>query len=227
MWDEYSQELSKSYKVVMIDLPGHGESGFFSEGTTLELMAKVVNTILTELDILKASIVGHSMGGYVSLAFAELFPHKLDRLILFHSSAYADTDAVIENRITAIEVLKKHPMLYVKHTVNSLFRAETIDNFKDSIAGLVDSAQKVNPTGYIEAVKAMKSRPNRFYLLSENIRTFFVAGRFDPVIPEDLSSSQIEKLPKGNGVFLEEAGHMGFVEEKEKALKIISYFLEC
>ena len=227
MWDDYAETLSESFQVILIDLPGHGDSGFFSTGTTMDLMAEMVNALLDELKIEKVQMVGHSMGGYVILAFAELFRKKLRSFILLHSTAFADTEEIVERREKAIKMFHLHPKLLIKQTIPGLFRKETLFNFSNSKNRLIENALKVNSSfgGYIEALKAMKSRPDRIHILRKGIPKYFIAGRYDPVISENNSFRQIYFLRHGNGIFLEESGHMGFIEEKETTLQLISRFL--
>ncbi len=226
MWEEYSNELAKSFHVILIDLPGHGRSGFFSKETTIDRMAEMVNALIDHLGLSKVQMVGHSLGGYVSLSFADLFPDNLESFILFHSFALADSIEVKAKRELAIEFLEKHPKLYIKQTITGLFRADKIGNFKSEVDQLIKNALKANPKGYSEAVIAMKNRPDRSFILQSDISKYFIAGRFDPVISAKSSIEQIEQIKNGSGIFLEQAGHMGFIEEKETVLNLIVQFLK-
>ena len=227
IWKEYSGRLSEDFRVITIDLPGHGESAFFSSGTTIDLMAETVNALLDELKVEKAHLVGHSMGGYVTLAFAELFRKKLSGFVLFHSTAFDDSEEALERRNKAIAMLKSHPELYINQTIPGLFRRETLYKFSGEKYTLIKNALKTGPPyqGYIEAVKAMRDRPDRIPVLRKNIPKLFLAGRYDPVIPENISFRQMYFMRHGESAFLEESGHMGFIEEKEAAYKIIRDFL--
>jgi pimeloyl-ACP methyl ester carboxylesterase len=227
MWDDYAESLSENFQVVLIDLPGHGESGFFSTGTTIDLMAEMVNALLDDLNIKKVQMVGHSMGGYVILAFAELFKRKLKSFILLNSTAFEDPEENLEKREKAIEMLESHPELYIKQTIPGLFREETLFHFSNEKHKLISSALKVNApyNGYIESVKAMRDRPDRIHMLRTHVPKLFIAGSYDPVIPENTSFRQMHFLRHGDDIFLEESGHMGFIEEKETTLQLIKQFL--
>ena len=225
MWEEYAKELAKAFHVILIDLPGHGQSGFFSNSTTIDRMAEMVKAVIDHLMLSKVHMVGHSLGGYVSLSFAELFPERLESFILFHSTAYADSDEVKAKRMLALEMLDRHPNLYIKQSIKGFFRAETIGNFKPEVDLLIENALDVNSRGYAGAVEAMKTRPDRIHVLKSNISKYFIAGKYDPVISSESSEMQIEQVNNGSGIFLEQAGHMGFVEEKETAFQLIVQFL--
>ena len=91
IWHDLAASLARSYRVICIDLPGHGESGCFGYVHSMELMAQAVKAVLDQLRLKRYVMAGHSMGGYVALAFAELYPDNLRGLALFHCTAYPDT----------------------------------------------------------------------------------------------------------------------------------------
>ena len=128
-------------------------------------------------------------------------------------------------RDLAVEMLYRHPKLYIKQTIKGLFRADTIGNFKTDVDRLIENALKVNSKGYVGVVEAMKTRPDRIHILKSNISKYFIAGKYDPVITAESSAMQIEQINNGSGIFLEQAGHMGFIEENINAFKLISQFL--
>jgi pimeloyl-ACP methyl ester carboxylesterase len=92
LWEKTIADLSKSYRVIAIDLPGHGKTPCFGYAHSMDLMAKCVKAVMDSLRLKKYVIIGHSMGGYAGLAFADLFPDHLKGLCLFHSSSYPDSD---------------------------------------------------------------------------------------------------------------------------------------
>ena len=91
IWDYFAKEMSYNYQVITIDLPGFGNSSVFAETHTMESMAEIVNKILEKEKIQDCIVVGHSMGGYVSLALAEKYPEKIEGIVLFHSHAEEDS----------------------------------------------------------------------------------------------------------------------------------------
>ena len=106
IWVDIAPILSKKNKVITIDLPGHGKSGCIADTHTMEMMAEVVNYILEENKIDQASFIGHSMGGYISLAFAEKYESKINTLVLLNSSTEADSSERKINRDRAIKIIK-------------------------------------------------------------------------------------------------------------------------
>ena len=124
IWDDYAKELSKRYRVICIDLPGHGKSDCFGYVHSMELMADAVNAVLEKLNLRKIFLAGHSMGGYTGLAFAEKYPDKIKGLCLFHSTANADSEERKENRNRALEIVKKNHKKFINQIIPLWFAKE-------------------------------------------------------------------------------------------------------
>ena len=121
MWKKLIPEFSKNNFLVTIDFPGHGKSGVISETHSMELMAEVVHELLKELNIASATFIGHSMGGYVALAYAELYEKEAEKLILLNSTPQADSEERKENRDRSIEIVGKVPEAYISMAIGNLF----------------------------------------------------------------------------------------------------------
>jgi len=120
IWKPFVEELSKNRQVIAIDLPGHGLSGNIDDIHTMELMADAVQHILLHLSVDKASFLGHSMGGYVSLAFYEKFPTMTKGLVLLNSTPEADSDEKKKNRERSISLLKRNKKAFVSMAISNL-----------------------------------------------------------------------------------------------------------
>ena len=105
-WTKFALQLGRYYKIISIDLPGHGKTKLPSEDLTMEIMADAVNDVLEYEQIKRTLIVGHSMGGYVTLAFAKKYYDKVIGFSLFHSHPFADPKAVVEKRKKEINLVK-------------------------------------------------------------------------------------------------------------------------
>ena len=120
IWENTIQSLSKSYRVIAIDLPGHGSTDCFGYVHTMELLAKCVKTVMDSLRLKKYVIIGHSMGGYAGLAFADMYPDNLRGLCLYHSTAYADSDEKKKDRTRSIKVVKANHKIYTTEVIKNL-----------------------------------------------------------------------------------------------------------
>jgi pimeloyl-ACP methyl ester carboxylesterase len=104
IWDSFREQLSDSFRVIVIDLAGHGKSECVDTIHTMELQAEVVYEVLRKCKVKSCVMIGHSMGGYVTLAFADKYPEMLKGLCLFHSHPYPDTADDRKNRSRTIEI---------------------------------------------------------------------------------------------------------------------------
>ena len=136
IWDELAPKLSKKNKVIIIDLPGHGKSGCMAEIHSMELMAEVINFILEKNNIGQASFIGHSMGGYISLAFTEKYESKVNALILLNSTTEKDSPEKKINRDRFIKIIKYNQEVFVKMAILALFPADKKKEFQHHIDNL-------------------------------------------------------------------------------------------
>lgn len=223
VWDEFSTALSKKFRVIAIDLPGFGETECIGYVHSMELMAQCVHAIMKHLNLRKYIVVGHSMGGYVALAFAELFGENLRGLCLFHSSSYADTVEKKADRDRGIAAVKKHPAQYLKTFSTNLFA----DPNDPHIKKLQEIVLTSSPRGVVAALEGMKMRPSREIILKfANYPVLFILGKKDKVINYEVVLPQTEVPKRKEVVLLENAGHMGFYEapiETSQTLRKFAY----
>ena len=225
IWNEFSKQFSKRFRVIAIDLPGHGETPAVGYIHSMEMMAACVKTVADKLKLRKYILVGHSMGGYVAMAFAELFPRNLKGVCLFHSSARADSEEKKLERARTIKAIKKNHIPFVEGFFEKLFAAENAENFKTEIRNLRISAAKLTRQSIVNSLEGMKERPDREIILrSAKIPFLFIIGKKDVVLNYENLIQQTENNDRSSMILLENAGHMGFLEEKEKTLKAISRF---
>ena len=226
MWDDFSSELSADYRVVRIDLPGHGGSECAGEVHTMAFMADVVKAVLDHLSIRKCLVVGHSMGGYVALAFARKYGFMLRGLGLFHSSAFADTVQVREARMKAMVVVRENHHDFLTGFIPDLFAPENRERFKEDIAMLLERAKRMPKEGVMASLMGMRERPDATDVLaSVNCPVMFIAGHKDSRIPVKSVQEQILFPDISYALFLKNAGHMGFLEERDRAVAFVRHFL--
>ena len=133
MWKNYIELLSQKNRVITIDLLGHGKSECLGYIHSMEDQADMVHAVLLELKIRKAVLVGHSMGGYVALAFAELYPNIVKGLILLNSTSRADSDERKLNRERAIKAVKQNYTAFVRMSIANLFSEDNRERLTDEI----------------------------------------------------------------------------------------------
>jgi pimeloyl-ACP methyl ester carboxylesterase len=227
IWGSFGKELSKHNRLISMDLPGHGKSSPVCENQTIEIMADSVKAVLDHLDIGRAVIIGHSMGGYVTLAFAEIFPEKTFAYCLFHSHALADSEEKKMNREREIDLVRSgKKSLIINTNIPRTFANDNIIKLAAEVERAKDIALNTKDEGIICALHGMKSRPDRQRVLKESsVPVMIIAGRKDNNIPFGIYEQHFSLAKQTEILILEDSGHMGFIEEEEKSLNGIAKFL--
>lgn len=227
IWESFGQELERDFHVITIDLPGHGQSETLADVHPMELMADLVHDILVTNNVDRCMMLGHSMGGYVTLAFAARYPRMLAGICLFHSGALADTDEAVANRNRTIEIVKKHHHQFISQFIPELFAPENRGPLAAEIVILQDEARQIGPEAIVAALEGMKQRPSHLgTLLEVPFPVLFVGGKQDARIPVDKLLSQ-SVLPRHSEVLLlDGCGHMGYLEAPVTTLKAVKHFAE-
>ncbi|SFU68227.1 Pimeloyl-ACP methyl ester carboxylesterase [Pustulibacterium marinum] len=224
IWNSFSAELSKDYQVIAIDLPGHGTTDVFAEVHTMEFMAAVVHEVLVAENILKAAFIGHSMGGYVALAFLKNYPDLVSHLMLFNSSASEDSEEKKQNRDRGIKVVQQMPENFISMGVMNLFSEDHKKTFAPEIATLKEQALQTPVAGVIAALAGMKLRKASVQTLKEaSIVKHYIIGNQDPTIQVAEILDQADEVEADTTVVA--GGHMSYIENKDEALQAILSFL--
>ena len=226
IWAFFAEKLSNKFQVITIDLPGFGLTDNFSEIHTMELMADTVKAVLDHLKIERCVMAGHSMGGYVSLAFAEKYPKILSGLCLFNSQAAADSEEAKINRDRIIKIIQKNSSVFINEFIPDLFAESNKAKYKDQIERLKLDAAETSKEGIIAALRGMKDRPDSLSLLkSFNKPILFISGKKDKRIPSETILNQAALPHHSEVLLLEGIGHMGYIEAKDKTLMVLRDFV--
>lgn len=228
LWKDFSDVLSADYRVVCIDLPGFGDSEVCDGYPSTEVYAQSVHDLVVELKLAPFVVIGHSLGGYVTLAFAQLFPELLRGFGLFHSTVFADAADRRATREKAIEFVTNHGSgAYVATLIPKLFTEPNKIRFADRIAGLIEKGSAAPAQGIIDATVSMRDRKDRSQLLKDvKVPVLFIAGKEDTTVPLAQSEQQAVFSKNVRSYFLEDCAHMGMVEQPEQSLEAIQDFVE-
>jgi pimeloyl-ACP methyl ester carboxylesterase len=227
IWDGLSKSLENDYTVVIPDLPGSGRSMAETTGITMDSLAESIKLILENEKISKCAMIGHSMGGYVTLAFAEKYPEWLDRLGLFHSSAFADDEDKKAMRKKNMEFITKHGSLkFLEQSVPKLFSGESNEKSPELIREIVQRYSNFPPSSLVHYTEAMMNRPERTEILKNFPRpVLFILGEYDTAVPLEQGLKQTY-LPVISYIYVcTHSGHMGMLEEPEFCINAVKYFL--
>ncbi|AWI27176.1 alpha/beta fold hydrolase [Flavobacterium pallidum] len=225
MWEAFVPELSKKYRVITIDLLGHGQTQPMGYIQTMEENADAVYTVLHELRVRKAVLAGHSMGGYVALAFAELYPDMVKGMALINSTSLADSDERKINRDRAIKAVKENYVNFVRLSIANLFSEDNRERLSADIENVKLEALKTPLQGIVASLEGMKIRKDREVLLHfAPYPIVLFLGKKDPVLNYEENLEQIENTAVKLITFPD--GHMSPIENKTALLKGLMDFLK-
>ena len=221
IWKNVVSAFKETHQIIAIDLLGHGKTEKLGYIHSMETMAETVHAVLSELKVEKASIIGHSMGGYVALAFAEKFPQQLEKLILLNSSTVADSEERKENRDRAKRLVKQNKQAFISMAIKNLFTDENRNALRTEINALVEEAVQLPEENIIASVEGLKNRKDRTEILQlYSGEKIIIAGKNDPVVPFKEIKVIAEKT---NSTFISfEDGHMSYLENEEELLKVLN-----
>ena len=225
IWKEYSDKLKNHYRVISIDLPGHGHTSNFGYSHSMEMMADCVQAVLKSLKIKKFHVIGHSLGGYVAMALGDKFPDKIKGICLFHSTVSDDSPQKVKEREKLIRLVERNKDLFINEAVPNLFNTKD-KPYKTAISSIKKIARKTSVQGIVAALEGMKIRENRELILKfAPYPILYLIGKYDNIIPYQKLISESAISENAQFVLLEQTGHMGFIEEPEKCLNAIRVFL--
>ncbi|MBT7134712.1 MAG: alpha/beta hydrolase [Polaribacter sp.] len=223
MWNEISSELSKRNRIVTIDLLGHGRSDCLGYLHSMELFSETVEAVLKQLRIRKCIVIGHSLGGYVALAFAERNPQKIKGLCLLNATSNEDDQERKQLRTRANMMIQNNFTTMVRMSFTNLFSEVSRVNYADEIKNGLDEALKTSIQGYIAGQEGMKLRPNRNHVLAKNdFKKMIITGRKDPVLEIQKSIEEAEKTNSKLIIFPD--GHMSHIENFAKLIVVLKNF---
>lgn len=226
VWQPLTDILAQEFRIIGIDLPGHGTSGIAGEMHTMEYIAEVVREVMKDAGIDRAMLIGHSLGGYAALAFTEMYPEKLAGYVLFHSHPHADTTEAIKKRDREIYLVRagKKDLMYPGN-VSMMFAEQNLGLMQEVVKKLERIASENPGEGVIALLNGMKSRPSRKDVVEGGmVPLLWILGRQDRYFTPEKAIGDI-MLPENTEVeILENSGHLGFIEETEKSARLISEF---
>ena len=225
MWRHFADSLSTQYRVLCPDLPGFGSSQITKPITCLEDIAEQVEEWMDALQIQNPIVMGHSLGGYVALALLERMGNRIQAIGLLHSTAYADDLEKKQMRNRTLTFLKKHgPAKFVTSFVPQLFLEHRRIELAEELARAIEDGKRSSLEGLLAYTIAMRDRVDRLAVLQQFAGPkLLLAGTLDTAVK--IESSRAQQSAFTHYIELEGVGHLGMVEEKEKALEVVQNFV--
>ena len=173
------------------------------------------------------TLIGHSMGGYITLAFAEKYPGMLNAFGLFHSTAFADSEEKKLTRKKGIQSMREHGGYeFLKTAIPNLYSPETKASKGSLIEEHLATVRNSKADSLVKYYEAMMNRPDRTEVLKHRqVPLLFVLGKYDTAVPFE-EGLKLCKLPQLSYIHvLQNSGHMGMIEEEIESNKILLQFV--
>jgi pimeloyl-ACP methyl ester carboxylesterase len=241
VWKNQIEFLRNHYYLIIPDLPGSGKSAIIND-MSIEGMAECIKALI-DLELTKflrqpaevegvwaegVFLTGHSMGGYIALAFAEKYPFMLSSIALVHSSAFADSDEKKANRLKSIEFIKKNGAFeFLKAVIVDLFTETWANNNQEIVDTQVEKSRDFSDEAIIAYYQAMINRPDRTSVLKNFGKPIlFIIGEHDKAVPFEQSMQQCYLPNQSHIHILRQSAHMGMFEEADKVNEALLHFLK-
>jgi pimeloyl-ACP methyl ester carboxylesterase len=231
IWKNQIAFLSAHYRIIAPNLPGvHCKplALHHSQAPSIRMYVEVLHDLMHHLHIEHYYIVGHSMGGYIGLSFADYFVNHVQGLLLLHSTTYEDNEAKKISRMKVAEFIQEWGVSkYLETATPNLFGDAFKKTNPAAIQNVIDSGTDISQDAMIQYVFAMRNRKAMTHLLQQSILPMWmIAGDADLAVPIQDSLEQIKLLPSPNSLVLKEVGHMGMLEATDQVNQFIDQCIQ-
>lgn len=222
IWESFVKKLPDNYEFICLD---YSKIAFCQ---TIDQYAQWVHTEIEERKITRFVLVGHSMGGYIALAYAEKHAEYLAGLGLFHSTAYADSEEKKKNRDKTMAFIQRRgTAAFIEGFLPNMYNEDFVRKNGVFIRQQLDDNKKLPKEALIQATEAMKNRPDRTAVLKKlKVPVMFIVGKKDLFIPFEDAITQVGMLQNPYVLILAHAAHAGMKESSDSCAGITSDFLE-
>jgi 3-oxoadipate enol-lactonase len=225
-WDALLPLLPQGRRYIVPDLRGHGRSAAPAGPYTMVAMAEDIAVLMEQLAAEKPIVLGHSLGGYVTLALAESRPELLSGFGLIHSTALPDTEQGKEGRLNGMKAIREKGIEpFVEGLVPKLFAPNHLDTMKDRVNQAIRIGCGTNPDGAIHTLDGMRTRPDRNQVLRKaQVPVLLVAGEHDQIISRERAFTA-----EGSHIsqrLIPAVGHMSMLEAPDKLADIVREFIQ-
>ncbi|MDF2067203.1 alpha/beta hydrolase [Bacillus sp. Cr_A10] len=219
-WSRVVPLLANQYRVIAIDLPGHGESEVQDNVNQIDDYADFIHQFLDSLELDKVTMLGHSLGGYITLAFAEKYSERLNGFSLIHSTGFPDSEEAKKGRDTsALKIDDEGIEVFVDGLIPKLFAPNNVKSHQNLVEEAIKIGYSTSPIGAKNALMAMRDRKDRREIINiTKLPVVLVAGAEDQLIPSEKTFTAYGVNIKQ--VVLKDVGHMSMYEAPKELVKI-------
>lgn len=213
-----AERLEQQYDVISVELPGHGDSAVEKEAYSVYDYADAVIDVLKHEGIEEVNWLGHSLGGYITLAVLETKRFPIKRAILAYSSASPDDEEAKKKRDKQAQDIEANGVdAFVDHVIENFFAKHATQEAIDVARNI---AKRATADGLIKALQAMKTRPDqRDFLQVLDVPTLVIEGSEDGAVkPIETNNRNIQKV-------ITNTGHLGMLEDEDAFVEAVKQFL--
>ncbi|MBR5855810.1 MAG: alpha/beta fold hydrolase [Bacteroidales bacterium] len=230
IFSEFVELLEKKYRVISIDLPGHGLSGSNSEVNSMEFCAAVVVEVMDKCKVGRAFVAGHSMGGYVAQACMELYPDRFKGLVLLNSVPFPDSEEKKADREREISLIQSSMLNRIAEiSIPKMYDSDNLRNLDEKIQETIELCETHDPKGIVASLRGMMQRKDYSPFikgLAGKTPTLFIYGNKDKFNPIERINSIIDEFQGIDIRIIQDTGHNSFIEKPEDTMEILERFIE-
>ena len=226
IWEDLFHDLSRDFRVIRIDLPGHGLT-CSAPVNTIDLMATVAKGVLDVCGVKKASVIGHSLGGFVAIKCCQLFPERFDKMILLNSHPFPEGEERKALALREGELIETgHLMQLADLSIPKMFYPGNLRRLDETIREMVEMCETHDPAGIVSSLKGMMNREDTSdYLASAAVPAMAVCGETDTLVTPQIRAEMVKKCPSVRLEVLPECCHHALLESRERTIELIREFL--
>lgn len=223
IWGVFANLLAQKCQLFVPDLPGFGASELPTTPFSIDNVGEIMWQWLDSINVKNPVIIGHSLGGYVTLAMTYQRAAEVAGFSLFHSTAKADTIEKKQNRDKVIAFVNKNGVApFIETYVPGLF----FNKENPAMREVYPIAYGTRQATLVAYAEAMRDRPSRRQVLDDFDKpVLIIAGEKDEIIPLDTLMDQAIQLRKGRLSILSDTGHMGMLESVNRSVEIVTQFV--
>jgi 3-oxoadipate enol-lactonase len=228
IWEAQSVSLARTWCVISPDLRGAGKSSAPDGPYLMERLAADVAVLLDALGIERASLVGHSMGGYVALAFARMFSERVARLALVASRLRADSDEEAAARRELAELAEREQSVepVIQAYLPRLFAPRTFAESPEIVERAYAIARRITPSGAVGTLRGMALRASSDDIAEDlDVPMAMIAGARDRVVALEEARASAARFPQGRLAVCDESGHLPMLEEPNRVSEALEAWL--